>query len=80
MLRTGLVGVVLVRGGRPRGRPRGLERVTLVEGAARVERPGRPLGLPLDLVPLSALGRCAKLLLRLTSSLTERYLSSEGVD
>ena len=84
VLGTGLVGVILVRGGRPRGRPRGLDRVTLVEGAARVELPGQPLGLPrglhLDLVPLSALGRCAKLLLRLSSSLTGRYLSSGGVD
>ena len=56
MLGTGLVGVVLERGGRPRGRPRVLERVTLVGGAARVELAGRPLGLPrglpLDLVLL----------------------------
>ena len=40
---------------------------------------GLPRGLPLDLVPLSALGRSAKLLPRLSSSLTGRYLSSGGV-
>ena len=53
------------RGGRPRGLPRDfprcLERVTRVEGATRVEFPWRPLGLPrglpLERVPLSALGR-----------------------
>ena len=82
VLGTGLVDVILVPGRRPRGRPRGLERVTL--GAARFELPRRPLGLPrglpLGLVPLSALGRCAKLLLRLSSSLTGRYLYSGGVD
>ena len=49
------------RGGRPRGLPRGLARVILVEGAARVEFSGRPLRLPRgfsnNLVPRSALGR-----------------------
>ena len=58
---AGLDDGTCARGGRPRGLPRGLERVTLVDGAARVEFPGRPLGLqrglPLDLVPRSALGR-----------------------
>ena len=43
------------RGGLPRGRPRGLERVTRVGGAACIELSGgrvlgRPRGLPLDLV------------------------------
>ena len=84
VLGTGLVGVILVRGGRPRCRPRVLERVTLGAGTARVEYPGRPLGLPRglprDLVPLSALVRWAKLLRLLSSSLTGRYLSSGGVD
>ena len=51
-----------------RGRPRGPERVILVEGAARVELPGQRLGLqrrlPLVLVPRSVLGRWLKLLLR----------------
>ena len=47
-------------GGRQRGCLRGFERVTLVERAARVELPvrprGLPRGLPVDLVPNSALG------------------------
>ena len=48
---AGLDDGTCARGGRPRGPPRGLKRVTLVEGAARVEFPGRPL----DLVPRPAL-------------------------
>ena len=58
---AGLDDGTCARGGRLRGLPRGLARVILVEGADRVEFPGRPLGLlrglPLDLVPHSALGR-----------------------
>ena len=42
---AGLDDGTCARGGRPRGLPRGLARVILVEGAARVEFPGRPLGL-----------------------------------
>ena len=65
VVEAGLDDGTCARGGRPRGLPRDfprcLERVTRVEGAARVEFPWRPLGLPrglpLERVPLSALGR-----------------------
>ena len=81
---AGRVAGICVRGGRPRGLPFGLPRVTLVGGAALVEPLGRPLGLPrgrpLDLSPLPALGRCAKLLLLLSSFFIGRYLSAGGVD
>ena len=40
-------------GGCPRGLPRGIERVTPVEGPGRVEFPGQPLGPSLDLVTRS---------------------------
>ena len=61
VVETGLDDGTCARVGLPRDFPRCLERVTRVEGATRVEFPWRPLGLPrglpLERVPLSALGR-----------------------
>ena len=69
-IEAGLDDGTCARVGRPRDLPPGLERVTLVEGAACVKLRGRPL----DLVPRSALRWWAKQLLRLFSAGTSFFL------